>query len=651
MLKSTIRAALCSVCLFTLPASAEELRFDRLFVIGDSLSDAGAYSQAVVAESGGALPNIPYRFTTNALDGSSLTYSEHLGNSLGIDVQPNIINGVPAVGIPDNNVGGTNFAQGGSRVSDPAGIGNSPLGGITTIPVTEQVDRLLASGPGFNSNDLVILWAGNNDVLVQLSVAGVAGLGVATANVEQAATDLAGQVDRLKAAGAKTVIVVTVPDIGTTPFGIASGGAGAAALTGLSNAFNDQLSAALNGNAVLVDAGKLLSAIQADPARYGFTAPNAATVPACPGSSLQCIQGINASADSETRVFADGVHPTAAAHRVFADAALAGLRAATQTGAIPVATMTALRQQAISLENRLNPTVLFEFDEFGNRRKREVGEIDFFTSIEGGYYNAEAQQVTPEVDGRTQVVKVGFDMPVASNATVGFGLSFDHGQVDFGTSGDAGGFDSRLVIGALFGQMALHPAFYVNAAVGGGHIDVYNINRRFMMGPSQESYNADSEGTFFFARGGVGSMLPIGEEVLLNPFAHFTHEVVNIDGFTESNGAASLSFGETEYTSNRVTAGLSVTYSPRSLPDFKFNLRGSAEHDLKDDDLFVSLGPDPQRLGEVSAPRPDQTWGYLSGSALWSISQGSFIGLTGSASVGLNGTTAYVGSLTWKTTF
>ncbi|MEM9060655.1 MAG: autotransporter domain-containing protein [Pseudomonadota bacterium] len=638
-------------------ASAEELRFDRLFVIGDSLSDAGTYSQAAVVASGGALPTgVRYRFTTNALDGSSVTYAEQLASDIGIDLQPNIINGSPAgagLGLGnDINTGGTNFAQGGARVTDPAGIGNNAAVGITTIPAVQQVDRLLATNPGFNANDLVIVWAGNNDVIVQEGVVALGGSqATATATIEQAARDVVVQVNRLKAAGAKTVIVVTVPDIGTTPLGIGSGATRAAVFTSLTNAFNDALSTALGGSAPIVDAGKLLSAVQADPVRYGFTAPNAATQVACPGSALTCVQGVNASADSEQRIFADPVHPTAAAHQLFAQAALAGLRAATQTGAISVATLTALRQQSLSLENRLNPTVLFEFDEFGNRRRREVGDIDVFGAIEGGYYNSDAQQITPEVTGRTQVVKLGADVPVMDNATVGIGISVDHGQVDFGPGGEDGGFESRLFVGGVFGQMALHPAFYVNAAVGGGLVNVYNIDRHFELGPSRESYTSESDGHYFFARGGIGGFVPLGDEFLLNPFAQFTYEKVSIDGFTESNGAASLSFGDTEIQSNRISAGLSLTWSPKGVPDFKFNFRGSAEHDLKDDDLFVSLGPDPQRLGEVSAPRPDQTWGYLSGNILWTISPGSFIGLSGSGSVGLNGTLGLVGSLAYKMAF
>ena len=422
-------------------------------------------------------------------------------------------------------------------------------------------------------------------------------------------------------------------------------------LTGLSDAFNAQLLGSLRGrNAVIVDAGKLLSAVQADPVRYGFTAPMAATVPACTiPSSLLCIQGVHTRPDGEQRIFADGVHPTTTAHALFGEAAMAGLRAGTQTGTISVAVLTALRHQSLTLENRLNPTVLYSFDEDGNRTRRAVGDIDFFASAEAGGYRADGQQVASGLTATSQAAKAGFDIAIAPNATVGLGISIDQGQVDF--TADRGGFDTRLVVGALFGQAALSERFYVNAVLGAGSIDVYDINRRFRLGPATESYDAESEGTYFAARIGTGAMLPVSEELLLNPFVQYTHERVTIDGFTESPGATNLSFGETEYPARRITAGLSSTWSPSRRPSWKFNLRGSIEHDLQDEDLSVPIGPDAGTLARVSAPRPDRTWGYLSGAVVKAIGDGAFLSLTASTSIGLDGSSGVVGTLAYKKTF
>jgi outer membrane lipase/esterase len=632
-------------------AAAEELRFDDVFIIGDSLSDAGAYSQSVIAGGMGALPVINYKFLTNAPDGSALTYGEVLGQSLGLSLGPNVYSAVPLAGQGEVALGGTIYAEGGSRVTDPQGIGFDTSLGITTRSLAEQVDRMLVDRPTLGENDLVILWGGANDVFAQ---AGAVGGGLiapdaAAANMAQSATELVGLVDRVRDAGAESVIVVTIPDIGSTPFGISSGPQGAGLQTALTDAFNSTLLASIGDRAVIVDSQKLLGAVQADPVKYGFTAANAAVVPACPDTSLSCVQGFNASADSEERVFADGVHPTTSAHALFGQAAFAGLQAATQTGAISVATMTALRQHGLSIENRMNPTVLFTTDENGNLRRREVGEVDVYASLDFGSFEGDAQQVTPGLEGSTKVLKLGADVAVAPNATIGVGLSLDAGDVDF--DDDAGGFESDLMIGVVFGQMALSQKYYINGAFGAGRINVDDITRSFTLGPATETYTADTEGSYRFARIGGGAIYSLNDQVRLNPFAHYTWEKVAIDGFTESDGAASLSYGDTEYESQRLTAGLSAIFAPANMDGLVFNLRGSIEHDFNDDPLVVSLGPDADTLGSVSAPRPDQTWGYISGSVVKELGSGSFLSLTGTSSMGLDGSRGFTGAVTYKMTF
>ena len=630
---------------------AEELRFDDVFIIGDSLSDAGAYSQSVQAAGMGALPAINYKFLTNAPDGSALTFGEVLGNELGLTLGPNVFSGVPVAGIPDAPLGGTIYADGGSRVTDPNGIGFDPTLGITTRSLAVQVDRMLADRPELGENDLVILWGGANDVFAQAAAvgAGVVSPTDAAGNMSQAATELVGLVDRVRDAGAESVIVVTIPDIGTTPFGIQSGPQGAALQTGLSDAFNQTLLASIGDRAVIVDSQKLLGTIQADPVRYGFTADNAATVPACPGSSLSCLQGVDASPDSEQRVFADGVHPTTQAHELFGQAAFAGLQAATQTGAISVATMTALRQHGLTLENRMNPTVMVTTDDAGNTRRREVGDVDVYAGFDLGSFEADAQQVAPGLEGNTRVVKAGADIVVSPTATIGGGISLDHGDVEF--DNDAGGFESDLLIGVLFGQVALNDRFYLSAAVGGGSVTVDDISRSFALGPALERYTADTEGQYRFARIGGGAVLPISAQLRLNPFAHYTWERVSLDGFTESDGAASLSFGDTEYESRRLTAGVSAIITPETMDGWIFNVRASVDHDLNDDPLEVSIGPNADTLGSVSAPRPDQTWGYIAGSVVKEFGGGSSLSLTGSSSIGLDGSRGFVGALTYKMSF
>ena len=150
-------------------------------------------------------------FTTNSPNAK--IWASVVAEKLGIPLDVDVINGV------SNTINGGNYAQGGSRVSNPIGVSNNPAIGITTIPVTEQIDRLLADTPTFNRNDLVALWAGSNDGFIQFATVAVGAITpqVALAEMSTAATQLLAQIDRLKAAGAQNIVVITVPNLGVTP--------------------------------------------------------------------------------------------------------------------------------------------------------------------------------------------------------------------------------------------------------------------------------------------------------------------------------------------------------------------------------------------------------------------------------------------------
>src|SRR5262249_14376904 len=103
------------------------------------------------------------------------------------------------------NQGGTDYAEGGARVTQLPGVPPIPPTGTAT-PVATQVSNFLAKGP-LNPSALYSVWAGGNDLFFQL---GLAQAGLATpaevqANLATAATQLVQQVGRLSAAGAKYI--------------------------------------------------------------------------------------------------------------------------------------------------------------------------------------------------------------------------------------------------------------------------------------------------------------------------------------------------------------------------------------------------------------------------------------------------------------
>ncbi|MEL6978695.1 MAG: SGNH/GDSL hydrolase family protein, partial [Pseudomonadota bacterium] len=163
-------AALTASSFLVQPGSAyaDDKQVGRVFILGDSLSDGGAYSDFVVKQLGlPALSN--YRFTNNRIGNGSLTYAEAFAAANGVPTTPFVINDGPGDGenAYANQQGGTNFAQGGSRVADPRGSGNEdgddPF--ITTVPVTTQIQQAIERAGGrFRENDVVTITAGANDL-------------------------------------------------------------------------------------------------------------------------------------------------------------------------------------------------------------------------------------------------------------------------------------------------------------------------------------------------------------------------------------------------------------------------------------------------------------------------------------------------------
>jgi outer membrane lipase/esterase len=122
--------------------------------------------------------------------------------------------------------------------------------------------------------------------------------------------------------GAKYVVVMNIPDIGKTPYGV-SLGANVALVNTLVAAFNTQLKADLpdSANVLNIDAFAASGDEVVNPAKYNLSN---ATTPACniavlPGnSSLFCTSATLIPTADAHFLFADAVHPTPYGHALFA---------------------------------------------------------------------------------------------------------------------------------------------------------------------------------------------------------------------------------------------------------------------------------------------------------------------------------------------
>jgi phospholipase/lecithinase/hemolysin len=276
---------------------------------GDSLSDVGTYAPIASVVGGG-------RFTTNPGQVWSQGVAQYYGDTLTAAYTIDIGHELK----PQSGFG---YAQGGSTVATPADQAEflTDVIGDVEMPVNQQISSYLSAHTSFNSNQLVLVWAGSNDVLRAGSPP------AATTTVQTAANTLAQLVGTIVQSGATHVVVVNVPNIGLSPDGIqqADGGGN---LSQLSELFNSTLTGALQAaglqsKVLMIDAYAWTTQTIQNYQANGFTVSN--TAQACDPSktphdtSLLCSPStyVTANAD-QTYMFADYLHPTTRMHALFA---------------------------------------------------------------------------------------------------------------------------------------------------------------------------------------------------------------------------------------------------------------------------------------------------------------------------------------------
>lgn len=324
----------------------------RVISFGDSLSDLGTYAPATSLAGTGAAPFFGGRFTTNNHTGYTTAsntniatiWVESVAARVGVPITQAAAGFAttevlcPAAANPALATSCTAYGQGGSRVTDPIGIGKN--GGALTVPVVTQMARHITRFGSYRADEVVLVWAGNNDVFTQLGAVGL-GLPPATAiaNLQAAATQLATLVkEQVLAKGASRVAVLNLPDYAILPGFLAAPAPTRALLTQMATEFNASLTAGLAGaNVVMVDVRTLISTIAAQPATYGFVN---VTTAACDPAKIQAVTGgrvtdgsslfcnaatgqafntLRTGASTSTWAFADGVHPTLGGHKVVSD--------------------------------------------------------------------------------------------------------------------------------------------------------------------------------------------------------------------------------------------------------------------------------------------------------------------------------------------
>ena len=282
--------AVTAFSLVALPASAAV--YDSLVVFGDSLSDSGNNAILIGSNAGQNIDGntyVPTQPYGSGVYSNGPVWASDAASAMGLPLQPSL-------------GGGTNYAFGGAT----AGPGS-------VVPtLLTQANQYLA-GHAVSANALYVIAGGGNDARAALgTIAACLGACLGPTVAQTAATYAASVgtiVNALQAGGAQHIIVWNTPNLGLAPAVTAAGASGLG--TFLAASMNAALAAQLTGETGVTtfDIFGLGTTIALNPGAFGFT-----------DVSNAC--GALVAVNCNTYAYWDGIHPTARAHEVIADAFL-----------------------------------------------------------------------------------------------------------------------------------------------------------------------------------------------------------------------------------------------------------------------------------------------------------------------------------------
>jgi outer membrane lipase/esterase len=571
----------CAVAVAALfaPPAAEAQGYSGTIFFGDSLTDSGFFKPFLVPPLAPAGANLVIgRFTTNP----GTVWAQNLANAWGTNAAP-------------ANQGGTDYAVGGARVN--AAPGYPSVAPTAAAPsVATQISAYLAgTGGSADPNALYVVWAGANDLFAQIDSTYVGPPG----NVVSAASDLVAQVARLKAAGARYVLVPNLPDVGRTPKFLGTPGAGPA--TQLSQYFNQALALGIwqaGLQVIPADVFGALTDIASNPAGYGIAN---ATGTACVGvpSSLVCspLNLVDPVAPA-TYLFADGVHPSTRGHVLLEQYFASILQGPTQISVLPETSV----KNGVAMANIVYGQLMT------NAWLRADSGRNGWVSVNGNWQDFEGEQAFVGARGTTGALSVGADFKLSDGVVVGGYLGYGRIKPSFGAN--AGDYtQSDLSVGAYGGWRG--GPWYANALMSYTWLD-YDVSRQVNIGASSRSLTGSPGGSNFAIGGQGGYTFNMGK-LDHGPVIGLLWQQVKVDGYRESAGAATwlgLDYGSQNRDSLLGSLGWQLSYRTGSFVPYA---RLSYDYDFKDNEdreVSAQLQSFPGLPGySMPAFAPGQSWG------------------------------------------
>ncbi len=497
-LRGAALAALTLAASATLATTASAQSYSRLVVFGDSLSDNGNLYRA----SGNTQPTSPPYFQGRFSNGP--VFTELLGFT--------------AANFNGSVTGSINFAYGGSRTDNNVAF---PPG------MRQQLTSYTGAGGTFGPRDLVSVLGGANNIFQAMPAAGASPAPTAAIapTLTAAVNDINFIVNDIASRGAGTILVTNLPRLGITPQFRTSPASPLADYAG--STFNSGLQAALmttaaarpNTNIILFDLAKVSDLLAGSPGLFGLT-----------NVTESCFTGTSVCANPDSYLYWDGVHPTAAGHRLIATLANDYLYYGDRAAGSTLQGETAYRHREDALDA-------------SSARLSGHAAWEEGTSLSvGGLYDRS------ETDARGTVASaesegIGAEMRMESGTErwrVGLAGSWRDADV---TSGPTS-FDLRtLAVDAYFGIRS--GSTFINVAGGVASDDYSNIRRISALAPIVQmgetrgtSAGARIQGGMWFDAGGID----------VSPRVAVTWANSDVDGYFETGAAAAYDYKDRSVT-------------------------------------------------------------------------------------------------------
>ncbi len=524
--------------------------------------------------------------------------------------------------------GGNDYAQGGAKVNSPSSL--IPPG-APNISIAQQVSQFLAKGP-LDPNALYQIQGGNNDVLVLVPqyLAGQITLAQVQARLAQAAIDLAAQVGRLQAGGAKYIVLQNLWDLGKTPIAIGlNQQANASLIAGSFNATLDSAISAAGLRVIQFNSFKFVNEIVANAAAFGLVN---VTQPVCTtASTLQCTSAtLKAPNGNLTWMWADDVHPTTGMALLVAQAIAATIEGPQQVAALGDAPMGVERANWRAIDGRMMSGI--------DRAATSATARKFQTWASYDYASEDITGTGLSTSGNINTIAVGGDMLVTDRILAGIAFSYSEYKGDFSNSG--GSFKLKEPMMTLYMGYGDGP-WYVGGTFGAGNLDYSSFQRNMVLGPVTRTEGGQTNGYQTIARvlGGYWFKQSNWEH---GPFGKLTWDKVVVRQFSESGSdSTALTYGQQENEAFLSSIGWQVTGNWSGWRPFA---RATWEYNFKNDERQISATP-INTVGTFYVPvsKPDENYalfdlgvskdfggvtGYIMGNASAGKSNGDFWAVT-----------------------